>query len=64
MMASALTLMILKVSVPDHTTVSRRSVGLPIMKSASVPDVWWWSFPPIEVSAQIRSLQLRQSVKA
>jgi hypothetical protein len=38
MMASVLTLMNLKVSTPDHTTVSRRSIGLPIMKSAAAPN--------------------------
>ena len=34
LMASVLTLMSLKVSAPDHTTGSRRAVGLPIMESA------------------------------
>ena len=34
LMASVLTLMNLTVSAPDHTTVSRRSVRLPIIKSA------------------------------
>ena len=38
LMASVLTLMDLKVSAPDHTTVSRRVVGLPIMKSAPAPN--------------------------
>ena len=38
LMASVLTLMNLTVSAPDHTTVSRRSVGLPIMKSAPAPN--------------------------
>jgi IS5 family transposase len=38
LMASVLALMNLTVSAPDHTTVSRRSVGLPIMKSAAVPN--------------------------
>jgi IS5 family transposase len=38
LMASVLTLMNLTASAPDHTTVSRRSVGLPIMKSAAVPN--------------------------
>ena len=37
LMASVLTLMDLTVSAPDHTTVSRRSVGLPIMRSTSAP---------------------------
>ena len=36
-MASVLTLMNLTVSAPDHTTVSRWAVGLPIMKSTSAP---------------------------
>ena len=35
--ASVLTLMNLKVSAPDHTTVSRRAAGLPIMRSAPAP---------------------------
>jgi transposase len=38
LMASVLTLMNLTVTAPDHTTVSRRSVRLPIMKSASAPN--------------------------
>ena len=38
LMASVLTLMNLEVSAPDHTTVSRRAVGLPIMKSAPAPN--------------------------
>jgi hypothetical protein len=33
LMASVLTLMNLTVSAPDHTTVSRRSIGLSVMKS-------------------------------
>ena len=37
LMASVLTLMNLTISAPDHTTVSRRSVRLPIMKSAPAP---------------------------
>lgn len=37
LMDSVLTLMKLTISVPDHTTVSRRAVGLPVMKSASAP---------------------------
>ena len=37
LMASVLTLMNLTVSAPDHTTVSRRAVGLPIMKSTLAP---------------------------
>ena len=38
LMASILTLMNLKVSAPDHTTVSRRAVGLPTMRSAPAPN--------------------------
>ncbi len=38
LMASVLTLTNQTVSAPDHTTVSRRSVGLPIMKSAAAPN--------------------------
>ena len=38
LMASVLTLMNLTVSAPDHTTVSRRSVGLRIMESAPAPN--------------------------
>ena len=38
LMASVLAMMNLTVVVPDHTTVSRRSVGLPIMKSAPAPN--------------------------
>ena len=37
LMASVLTLMDLTVSVPDHTTVSRRAVTLPAIQSASAP---------------------------
>jgi len=37
LMGSILTLMNLAVSTPDHTTVSRRAVGLAIMKSTSAP---------------------------
>jgi len=37
LMASVLTLMNLTISAPDHTTVSRRAVTLPVMQPASVP---------------------------
>ncbi len=37
LMASILTLMNLTISAPDHTTVSRRAVTLPVMQPASVP---------------------------
>jgi len=37
LMASTLTLMDLTISAPDHTTVSRRAVRLPVMQPASVP---------------------------
>jgi hypothetical protein len=37
LMASILTLMDLTISVPDHTTVSRRAVTLPVIQPASVP---------------------------
>ncbi len=37
LMASILTLMDLTISAPDHTTVSRRAVTLPLIKPASVP---------------------------
>jgi len=37
LMASILTLMDLTISAPDHTTVSRRAVTLPVMQPASVP---------------------------
>jgi len=37
LMASILTLMDLTISAPDHTTVSRRAVTLPVIKPASVP---------------------------
>src|ERR1700682_621253 len=36
LMASILTLMDLRISAPDHTTVSRRTVTLPVIKPASV----------------------------
>ncbi|MEB0023573.1 transposase [Actimicrobium sp. CCI2.3] len=38
LMATVLTLMNLTVFASDHTTVSHRSVGLPIMKSAPAPN--------------------------
>ncbi len=37
LMASVLTLMGLTISAPDHTTVSRRAVRLPVIQPASVP---------------------------
>ena len=37
LMASVLTLMNLTITAPDHTTVSRRAVGLTVTKSPSVP---------------------------
>ena len=37
LMASILTLMGLTISAPDHTTVSRRAVTLPVIQPASVP---------------------------
>jgi len=37
LMTSVLTLMDLTISVPDHTTVSRRAVTLPVIQPASVP---------------------------
>jgi len=37
LMTSVLTLMDLTISVPDHTTVSRRVVTLPVIQPASVP---------------------------
>ena len=37
LMTSVLTLMDLTISVPDHTTVSRRAVTLPVIRPASVP---------------------------
>jgi len=37
LMASILTLMDLTISAPDHTTVSRRAVTLPVVQPASVP---------------------------
>jgi hypothetical protein len=37
LMASVLTLMELTISAPDHTTVSRRAVTLPVIQSAQVP---------------------------
>ncbi len=36
-MASVFTLMDLTISAPDHTTVSRRAVGLPMARSAQLP---------------------------
>jgi len=35
--ASVFKLMDLTISVPDHTTVSRRAVGLPVVRSAQLP---------------------------
>jgi hypothetical protein len=37
LLASVLTLMKLTISVPDHTTVSRRAVKLPVIQPAQVP---------------------------
>jgi hypothetical protein len=37
LMESVLTLMNLTISAPDHTTVSRRAVGLTVMRSGSAP---------------------------
>ena len=37
LMASVLTLMDLSISAPDHTTVSRRAVALPVIQPALVP---------------------------
>jgi Transposase DDE domain len=37
LMASVLTLMDLTISAPDHTTVSRRAVTLPVIQLTSVP---------------------------
>ena len=37
LMASVLTLMDLTISAPDHTTVSRRAVNLPVLQSEQVP---------------------------
>jgi hypothetical protein len=37
LMASVLRLMDLTISAPDHTTVSRRAVTLPLIQSAPVP---------------------------
>ena len=38
LMASVITLMDLRVSVPDHSTISRRAVTLPVIQTASVPN--------------------------
>jgi hypothetical protein len=38
LMASVLTLMNQTITAPDHTTVSRRAVALPVIQQASVPD--------------------------
>src|ERR1700687_5100046 len=37
LMASGITLMDLTISAPDHTTISRRAVTLPVIQAASVP---------------------------
>src|SRR3982074_1360261 len=37
LMASVLALMDLTISAPDHTTVSRRAIRLPVIPQASVP---------------------------
>jgi hypothetical protein len=36
-MASVFTLMDLTVSAPDHSTISRRAVTLPVIQATSVP---------------------------
>jgi len=36
-MASVITLMDLTISAPDHSTISRRAVTLPVIQPASVP---------------------------
>jgi hypothetical protein len=41
LMASVITLMDLTISAPDHTTISRRAVTLPVIQLASVPDGPW-----------------------
>jgi len=38
LMASVMTLMELTLSAPDHTTMSRRAVSLPVVRQASLPD--------------------------
>jgi hypothetical protein len=37
LMTSVLSLMSLPISAPDHTTVSRRAVTLPVIQATSVP---------------------------
>ena len=37
LLASVITLMDLRISVPDHTTISRRAVTLPVIQANSVP---------------------------
>src|SRR5271163_3906576 len=37
LLASVITLMDLRISVPDHTTISRRAVTLPVIQATSVP---------------------------
>lgn len=37
LMASVITLMDLTISAPDHTTISRRAITLPVIRPASVP---------------------------
>jgi hypothetical protein len=37
LLASVITLMDLRISVPDHTTISRRAVTLPVIQADSVP---------------------------
>jgi IS5 family transposase len=37
-MASVITLMDLTISAPDHSTISRRAVTLPVIQAASVPN--------------------------
>jgi hypothetical protein len=38
LMASVITLVDLTISAPDHSTISRRAVTLPVIRPASVPD--------------------------
>ena len=37
LLTSVITLMDLRISVPDHTTISRRAVTLPVIQAGSVP---------------------------
>jgi len=58
LMASVLTLLDLTISVPDHTTVSRRAVTLPVIQPASVPP------GPLHVDRQHRPAGLRSGSMA